>query len=121
MSASTPSSDDEAIAALRREYRYGTLGEADVSADPLTQFQRWFAGKPSRPWCSIITPWRWPLPGGESLRCGPFAKGCGRSRNALVYRSTGREGSGVNGKSSGRVTLSWRELDQPGTYSRSGR
>jgi pyridoxamine 5'-phosphate oxidase len=43
MSASTPSSDDEAIAALRREYRYGTLGEADVSADPLTQFQRWFA------------------------------------------------------------------------------
>lgn len=43
MSASTPSSGDKTIAALRREYRYGTLSEADVSDDPLIQFQLWFA------------------------------------------------------------------------------
>ena len=43
MSDSTPAPDDTVIAALRREYRYGTLSEADVSTDPLAQFQRWFA------------------------------------------------------------------------------
>ena len=43
MSANTPSSEDEAIAALRREYRYGTLSEAEVSGDPVIQFQSWFA------------------------------------------------------------------------------
>lgn len=43
MSVRTPTSEDDAIAALRREYRYGTLSEGDVSRDPLVQFQRWFA------------------------------------------------------------------------------
>lgn len=30
------------IAALRRDYRGESLNEADVAADPFTQFQRWF-------------------------------------------------------------------------------
>ena len=32
-----------AAAELRREYRYGTLNEQDVAADPLQQFTQWFA------------------------------------------------------------------------------
>ena len=30
------------IAALRRDYKGESLNEADVAADPFTQFQRWF-------------------------------------------------------------------------------
>jgi len=41
MSVKPPTNDDQSIAALRRDYRYGTLSESDVAADPLTQFQRW--------------------------------------------------------------------------------
>ena len=33
---------DEKLAAMREDYRKGGLSEADVAADPITQFQRWF-------------------------------------------------------------------------------
>ena len=33
---------DPKLAAMREDYRRGGLSEADVAADPLTQFQRWF-------------------------------------------------------------------------------
>ncbi len=31
------------LAALRREYRYGSLSQGEVDSDPITQFRRWFA------------------------------------------------------------------------------
>ena len=33
---------DEKLAAMREDYRQGGLSEADVAADPITQFRRWF-------------------------------------------------------------------------------
>ncbi|MEZ5741916.1 MAG: pyridoxamine 5'-phosphate oxidase [Burkholderiaceae bacterium] len=39
---STPQSPANDIANLRRDYRMAALNEADVDADPLAQFQRWF-------------------------------------------------------------------------------
>jgi pyridoxamine 5'-phosphate oxidase len=33
---------DDKLAAMREEYRKGGLSEADVAADPITQFRRWF-------------------------------------------------------------------------------
>jgi pyridoxamine 5'-phosphate oxidase len=33
----------ESLAALRREYQLGGLGEADLAVDPVTMFGRWFA------------------------------------------------------------------------------
>ena len=42
MSSSKPSTEPTVVAELRREYRYGSLNEREVSADPVAQFTRWF-------------------------------------------------------------------------------
>lgn len=42
MNPSPSNEDTSAIAAMRREYDRGALDEADVDADPIEQFARWF-------------------------------------------------------------------------------
>lgn len=42
MSSSQFPGETSEIAALRREYRYGTLSEGDAHDDPLQQFRQWF-------------------------------------------------------------------------------
>ncbi len=101
------------IAALRREYMGESLDEADVAADPFTQFQRWFdeALRAELPLPNAMTLATATAEGAPSARIVLLK---GFDREGFVFYTSYRSRKGLELAANPRAALlfHWAELDR---------